>query len=452
MLALKNHGKDKFLSVILSMSELEAALSDPLPYEMVALSKNEDFNLELFYDYWKFSDFEEQQFTYKLKELMVKYELKSINAVQKVAKKTGYLAFKKKLECGTCEKIFKIDQRKDIDFDKKYWFQEQLICNKCRLKVVESQIRKYMEYFETLLPEVKNVEISYPTEELVYLEKIFVYCLLCKVNLNSDNIINKLDWDSFKSVEANGVEFVLYALIKKGYILKSQSNDDLLEKQNQLRQIAWKYEQHLDKEFKEKINTYLRLNFDSEIKLVCPEKYKTTDDWIETLYEEIIASKLSIKDCKDLEKFIINKRLKEVYGLLDYVSSYKKIPVKKNNALELDLIRMLKKFDLQHILSLLYYQGKMTASRLYDLEHSDDANAKFQKDYVFGNKISSYLDYLDKVNEKPKFSRSLPENWTFSEIEMFVIKHIIGNYEKWDKFTPDEILALWVESVGMQNE
>ncbi len=53
---------------------------------------------------------------------------------------------------------------------------------------------------------------------------------------------------------------------------------------------------------------------------------------------------------------------------------------------------MLRKFDLQHILSLLYYQGKMAASRLYDIEHSDDANARFQKDYVFGNKISSYLD------------------------------------------------------------
>lgn len=434
------------------MSELQTALSDPLPYEMITLPANEDFNLELFYDYWKFSDFSQHQFAYKLKELMVKYELKSVNAVQKVAKKTGYLAFKKILECGTCEKIFKIDQRKDIGFDKNYWFQAELICNECRLKAVESQVRKYIEYFENFLPEVNNLEIAYPTEELTYLEKIFVYCLLCKVNLDSENTLKQLEWDSFKSVEANGVEFLLYVLIKKGYILKSQLNDELLEKQNELRRIYWKYEQHFNQEFKQEINTYLGLNFNSEITLVRPEKYKTNDDWIESLYEEIISSKLSIKDCKDLEKFIINKRLKEVYGLLDYVSSYRKIPVKKNNALEIDLVKMLRKFDLQRILSLFYYQGKMAASRLYDLEHSNDASAKFQKDSVFGNKISSYLDYLEKVNEKPKYSSSLPENWTFSEIEMFVIKHIIGNYEKWDKFTPDEILALWVESVGMENE
>ena len=77
------------------MSELQTALSDPLPYEMIILPENEDFNLELFYDYWEFSDFSQHQFVYKLKDLMIKYELKSINTVQKIAKKTGYLAFKK---------------------------------------------------------------------------------------------------------------------------------------------------------------------------------------------------------------------------------------------------------------------------------------------------------------------------------------------------------------------
>lgn len=77
------------------MSELQTALSDPLPYEMITLPENEDFNLELFYDYWEFSDFSQHQFVYKLKDLMIKYELKSINTVQKIAKKTGYLAFKK---------------------------------------------------------------------------------------------------------------------------------------------------------------------------------------------------------------------------------------------------------------------------------------------------------------------------------------------------------------------
>ena len=279
------------------MSELQTALSDPLPYEMVTLPENEDFNLELFYDYWAFNDFEQHQFIYKLKELMIKYELKSINTVQKVAKKTGYLAFKKLLECGTCEKIFKIDQRREIDFDKNYWFKEKLICEKCRLKAVESQIRKYIDYFQTFLPKEKNVEIIYPTQNLTYLEKIFVYCLLCKVDLNSNNTVKELDWDSFIAVESNGVEFVLQSVIKKGYILKIQANDELLEKQGELRQITWKYEQHLNKELKQEVNTYLHLKFNSEITLVLPEKYKTIDDWIESLYGLCCINKFHPHTC-----------------------------------------------------------------------------------------------------------------------------------------------------------
>lgn len=153
----------------------------------------------------------------------------------------------------------------------------------------------------------KDVEVIYPTQELTYLEKIFIHCLLSKVNLNSENIVKKIDWDSFIAVESNGVEFVLQSVIKKGYILKSQSNDELLEKQNELRLIIFKYDQHINKELKQEVNSFFHLNFNSEITVVLPKKYQTIDDWIESLYEEIIISKLNIKDCKDLEKFIVIK-------------------------------------------------------------------------------------------------------------------------------------------------
>lgn len=365
------------------MSELQTALSDPLPYEMITLPENEDFNLELFYDYWEFSDFSQHQFVYKLKDLMIKYELKSINTVQKIAKKTGYLAFKKKLECRVCEKIFKVDQRKDIDFDKGYFFKEKLICEPCRIKAIELQIKKYIHYFQNFLSKEKDVEVIYPTQELTYLEKIFIHCLLSKVNLNSENIVKKIDWDSFIAVESNGVEFVLQSVIKKGYILKSQSNDELLEKQNELRLIIFKYDQHINKELKQEVNSFFHLNFNSEITVVLPKKYQTIDDWIESLYEEIIISKLNIKDCKDLEKFIVNKRLKETYGLVDFTCDYRKVPYEKDSAMEFELMRMLNSFNLRYIFSILAYQAKEASAELYKIEHQGDSNYKFTKNHVF---------------------------------------------------------------------
>ena len=80
--------------------------------------------------------------------------------------------------------------------------------------------------------------------------------------------------------------------------------------------------------------------------------------------------------------------------------------------MELDLMRMLLKYDLQHILSLFWYQSKFVGDRLRTLELSGDENARFIKDTVFAKKISTYLDYLDHKDEKPKYPRNLPGNWT----------------------------------------
>ena len=121
----------------------------------------------------------------------------------------------------------------------------------------------------------------------------------------------------------------------------------------------------------------------------------------------------------------------------------------KNNALEIDLIRMLNKYNLNEIYRLLIYQAKISASYLYDIEHSKSG---YNKNMVFGREISRRLDYLQSKNESLKYSKPLPENWNYSEIEIFIIANIIKNYEKWHKFTPDQILAMWIGVTGMEME
>ncbi|MDC5511495.1 hypothetical protein NRA54_17940, partial [Acinetobacter baumannii] len=97
--------------------------------------------------------------------------------------------------------------------------------------------------------------------------------------------------------------------------------------------------------------------------------------------------------------------------------------------------------------SLLLYQANITASKLYDLSNSSEGNSNLIKKNIYALKIASYLDKLEKDNEKIRYSRQLPENWTYSEVELFVSAHIIGNYEKWENFTTNEILALWSDAV-----
>lgn len=86
------------------------------------------------------------------------------------------------------------------------------------------------------------------------------------------------------------------------------------------------------------------------------------------------------------------------------------------------------------------------------MEFNQRSKSRFSREYVFPHYISSYLDYLESKNQNPKYPRNLPDNWVYSEIELFISSSIIGHYQKWDKFTPKEIQAIWFESTKASND
>lgn len=419
-------------------------------FELVENPDYEDFNLEMLHDYWSFKDAGHRKFTYTVKALLNKYDLKTSDKLVRIIRHSGHLGFKKLLDCKRCYKTFNVYTRKDIDFDKRHWFSTQLICGYCRKLAVELHVKENLVEFKQFIPVDQQIENQPPTAELKYLEKIFLYSLLTNVKIVGKNSIPPQEWSTFKEVEANGLQYILKNIIEKRYIININQYDIFAEKQNELRKLYNKSESQLSGELKDEINYYLRLSFNSEINVEMPKGFNSFEDWIEKLYEEIIEEKLLVSDYKELEKYILNKRLLEVYSLLDYVCQLKSIPVKKNNAFELDLMRMLLKYDLQHVLAIFMYMAKQTAADLYDMSQKVFDVKVFMKEPIFGRHLASYLDHLERKNEKPKYPRQLPENWTYSEIELFVSSQIIGNYEKWEKFTPHEVLSLWMEAKGVE--
>lgn len=419
-------------------------------FELIENSDYEDFNQEMLHDYWSFRDVEQRKFTYTVKALLTKYDIKTQDKFSRIIRHSGHLGFKKLLDCKKCYKTFKISARKEIDFDKSRWFHTQLICGNCRKLADELHMKEYLVEFKQSIPLDQQIENQPPTAELKYLEKIFLYSLLTNVKIVGKNSIPPQDWNTFKEVEANGLPYILNNLMEKGYIVNINQYDIFKEKQDDLRKLYNKSDRQLSNELKDEVNYYLRLSFNSEINVEIPKDFNSFDDWIEKLYEEIIEEKLLVSDYKELEKFILNKRLLEVYSLLDYVCQLKSIPVKKNNAFELDLMRMLLKYDLQHVLAIFMYMAKQTAADLYDMSQKIFDVKLFMKEPIFGRHLASYLDHLERKNEKPKYPRQLPENWTYSEIELFVSAQVIRNYEKWEKFTPHEILSLWMEAKGVE--
>ncbi len=73
-----------------------------------------------------------------------------------------------------------------------------------------------------------------------------------------------------------------------------------------------------------------------------------------------------------------------------------------------------------------WYQSKFVGDRLRTLELSGDEDARFIKDTVFAKKISTYLGLFNHKDEKPKYPRNLPGNWTYSEIELFVSAQLLA--------------------------
>ncbi|WP_278397123.1 hypothetical protein [Acinetobacter venetianus] len=417
-------------------------------YELVVNPDYVDFNLELLQDYWQFSDIEKHQFTYTSKELLQKYDIRSSAKLERIAKHSGHLKYTGLKNCEKCYFDYEIFIRKDINFKRWNQYKEKLVCHECRRVYVQNYMNKYLNEFKLFIPTVSDSQYDSPTQQLSYLERIVLYVMLTKIEIGTNNILPQNEWHSFIELEGNGAGDVIKKLFEKGYLFKTNEFDEFIQKQKELHQLHLECKQYLNEDTKDEIHTLLAMNYRANIYLIIPSSYGSLEQWILGLFKEIEESKINAKDFKEVEKYIKNKRLNEVYALLDFVCQYKKIPIKKNNALELDLMRMLIKYDLQHIFSLFWYQSKFASDRLRTLELSNDTKDKYIKEYVFGKKISSYLDYLDRVNEKPKYPKRLPENWTYSEIELFACTHVIGNYERWEKFTPDQILSFFVKANG----
>jgi|GEM_PF-1104714 len=423
-----------------------------LDFELVENLGYKEFHGELLRDYWNLNHLTRNKFTYTLSELIVKYKIQSAAKLLTIVKYSGYLKFTTKLDCGNCTRDFKIYHRKDIDFHKSEWFKDQLICDRCKREKINTEVEEKITAFRESIPLIKKYEITPPSQELKYLEKIFLYVLLTKVNISEQNLIDPQQWQCFQSLEANGLEYILKGIIDKGYIYFSNKYDSILLKQNELRSVNDNLMAYLSYDNQRQLKETLSLNFYNDILIVLPEGYESTEDWLLKLFEGISTYEVKIDDLKEIEEFLILKRLREVYALIDFICRARNIPLTKNNAFEIDLIRMIRKYDLQHVWSIIFYQAKQAASELYDMEFNQRSKSRFSREYVFPHHISSYLDYLESKNQNPKYPRNLPDNWVYSEIELFISSSVIGHYQKWDKFTPKEIQALWYEATKASDE
>ncbi|ENX12378.1 hypothetical protein F895_03309 [Acinetobacter sp. CIP 64.2] len=161
--------------------------------------------------------------------------------------------------------------------------------------------------------------------------------------------------------------------------------------------------------------------------------------------------KLDIANVKQIEDFVKNIRLREIYYLILGIYSKFPIPYEENLNLETNLFELSEHFDLEHSYSLLFYQAQMLAGELFGEKIKDEIDREKHKN-KYSNKIASYIKYLVNSQKKPNYPKKLPDNWQFSRIEQFVSLSLFDNQHNWAGMSTREIISTWLSKLSIKSE
>lgn len=416
-------------------------------YRIVENETTDFLKSKVIKDYWCFKDFGKFKYTYTVEEVG-KRNLLRANEVVQIVRNTACLEIRFLLNCNRCYGYLKFFIRTELSRIK-YSSNDNLFCECCYIANVNQSTKKYLSEFKNLSIERKEIVPQRHNNNLSYLEKIFIYTLIENSECLEKGYVSSHALSDFKSLEANGMEYLISNLIDKNYFFRKDYGDEVINVHKSIKHIYDYDSKHLPPDLKEEITGVVNLEIANHLYINIPERYSDISSWVVELYNEIIDSKIDFDDIKEIENYINTKRLMESLGLVSYLCSMKKIPVLYDNALELELLRMNNKFNLNYGYSILNYQSKQVMVYLYENLSEDDPSINFKKQHIYRSKISSFLNHLEKKDENPKFSLELPDGWCYSEIELFVSKYVIKNFQTWEKYTPSEILHLWLNSVDI---
>lgn len=401
-------------------------------------------NAELLLDYWQFRD--NLKFSYTIKELTNKYAVISSYELSKTVHNAGFLEVKKLKDCNLCYAKFEIHDRAFFKHLQSHFLKDKILCVECEKIRILKKTEKLISELKRGLPirdEFKDLK------KLTYLENIYLYILIEDYIQNIKIVKN---WNYHQVLSTSSGEGLIENIIQKGYMEVIKGSYELNLKQAKLRSILMKHSNYLESHLINQVWEILKLSFDYQIKIIIPKEFKNLEEWIIELFNIIQMHKLSYNDIKEIEAFILNKRRIDVGILINDIAVNKHIPIDKNKSYEFELERLSREYNLEVIHNILAYQATQTAAYLYQIEHSKDTSSDFIKSRVYIKNIEHFLNRVKRYENSTLYTKTLPLDWVDSHLELFMANYIIKNNQKWHKFTPDEILALWVESVGMQND
>jgi hypothetical protein len=396
---------------------------------------------ELLQDYWNFKDDIQFDFTFTAKFLIYKYNLENYEDLTKNIIEAGFLLFKRIKDCRRCYAEFNIDDRAHFKRSKMKILNDIIICDDCK----KTQNNKKVK---ALIYEIKNHNCRLNEEgsellKLSYIEKIYLYILIENYKKNFSS-----EWHSLSVLNYKEGQYVVRNIIEKGYVKEFKYCNLCYTNRKELFNLYMQDKNMIEETLIKELKSYLKLNFDYHCQIVIPQDFESIESWMSEVYSDIFKTKVTIEDVKEIESFIINKRFNEVYKLINLVCEKNSIPWLKDNKFDFEVLRMIRTYNLEVIYNILNYCVGKATSRLYLIEKSKDDKSCFQEKHIYRQEVSFMFEKLLKSDYPVLYTKKLPCNWVLSEEELFVNTYIIEGDQKWCKYTPQEILNMWLKKTN----
>ncbi|MDE3321478.1 MULTISPECIES: hypothetical protein [Acinetobacter] len=414
----------------------------PESFEIKLLSNLHGEDLQIIKDYWlqTYTTAGDLKFANTAKTIAEQYRFTNVKELSDFVELHSCLELvDTNFECRKCHSRVGFKNRSMY----KEFFKKGYLCVNCELKKNNKKAKDFIDDYKNILQEKAFSEFDFS-----YLEMIYIFLFLSLDTIGEERFINKKVWDSFYEEERGGANIVLQSLFDKRAII--DKHKDLNNLKEQISLFLQENSSTLSNEQYDSLVRILQVRVQNGIYLAIGEDVSNYELKI-FVGGFIDMFKLNMVDIQQIENFVKNIRLQEIYYLIPEVFSKFPVPYEKNLNLETNLIQLSEYFDLEHSYSLLFYQAKLLAGDLFIEKIKDEIDHEKHKN-KYSNKIASYIKYLVDSNKKPNYPKKLPDNWQFSQIEQFISLSFFDNQHNWAGMNTKEIISTWLSKVAIKSE
>lgn len=397
----------------------------------------------IIYDYWKLKG-DSINFECSIKIILSKYGFKSCEKLEELIAKHSFVTLiNESFKCSTCNNVIKARSRNEL----KMLYQSKLTCQDCMSKDKNEEAKKIINEIESLIKHQYNLLFMKIEFNLTYLEKIYLYLITIKCQVNEYGKLNKEIWQDMFITERADKNFLIKSLYEKKVIFNINKDDKIIKIINENSIFFLKNSHVIDLEILRNYKKYRYIFLEENTFLNFDLNYESFNHMIDELKNQFDYYELDYLDVKEIREFILEQKIIDAYKLVSNIQKYRPIPIEKSIELDCVLVELVEKYNLLVVNHMLNYYADKVASNLYSLEHGE----RKDRDHYFVNKmfigrITSYLEYCKLHNKVPYFTRSIGANWSYTSLEYFVSKSIINEGLSWTAFSGDELIHKWLNS------